>query len=72
MIVFRVAYGTNAWGQTFRVYDEATFPTLSLATKRMRHYKRAGFWSWVEDVHGNFIPVPGAKRASVRNSYPTR
>jgi len=72
--MYRVAYGTSESlaGKTFRAFDDASFSTIEAATKRMRAYKRQGFWSWVEDDHGKFVPVPGAKSERVRRGYPLR
>lgn len=69
---YRVAYGTSGGGKTYRVYDERTLDNLEHAKKLMRSYKRQGFWTWIEDDQGNFVPVPGAMRESVRKSYPVR
>jgi hypothetical protein len=69
---YRVAYGMSDSQGTFRLFDDHTFETIEGATKRMRFHKRRGFWTWVEDEQGNFVPVPGAKSERVRASYPLR
>lgn len=69
---YRVAYGTSGGGRTYRVYDERTLDNLEHAKKLMRAYKRQGLWTWIEDEQGNFVPVPGAMRESVRKGYPPR
>lgn len=69
---YRVAYGTSDGKRTFRAYDPNTFATLDGAKKHFRAYKRQGLWSWVEDEHGTFVPIEGAKSAKVQQSYPVR
>lgn len=69
---YRVFYGTSDGHKTFAVIDDHKFETIEAATKRMRAYKRQGLWTWVEDDQGNFVPVPGAKSAKIRKSYPLR
>ena len=67
---YRVVYGSNDGKKTFGVLDENTFETVEGAIKRRRFYKNRGMTAWIEDEEGNFVPVPGAKSASVRKSFP--
>mgnify|MGYP000997312859 CR=1 FL=1 len=71
---YRVWYGTTAPAgspqRTIAIDDGRSIPTIEQATKLMRSYKRRGFWTWVEDEQGNFVPVPGAKSEKIRKSYP--
>jgi len=72
MAGYRVAYGTSGNGRAFRDYDPNTFTSLEDAIKRRRVYKRHGYWAWIEDPSGTFVPVEGAKSAKVQKHYPVR
>lgn len=69
---YRVAYGTSDGKRTFRVYDPNVFTTLDGARTRFRVYKRQGLWAWIEDEHGTFVPIEGAKSSKVQQHYPVR
>jgi hypothetical protein len=72
VLTYRVAYGTSDGKRAFRDYDPNTFTSLKDAIKRRRFYKRHGFWSWIEDTHGTFVPVEGAKLSNIQKHYPVR
>jgi hypothetical protein len=41
--------------------------TLAYAESDLQYLKRRGLTAWVEDEKGQFVPVPGAKTARLRN-----
>lgn len=66
---YRVAYSTavpegarRPGHYVERIVDPQELQTIEGAMRLRRSYKKLGFWAWVEDDQGNFVPVDGAKR----------
>lgn len=57
-MVYRVAYLVHAK----RTWADPKFESIDRAIRYMKALKSRGLTAWVEDEHGNFIPVHGAKR----------